>query len=326
MPEDLYQVLGVGRQASQEDIQKAYRKLARKFHPDMNPDDNKAKERFQRVQEAYDVLSDSEKRAGYDRYGADFEKIRSSGWNPQAAGGGAFEGVDLEQIFGGRGGRGGGGGGFEGGFADFFEQLMGARGGGPGGGRGPGPGGRAAPRQGANLQHELSLPLRTAVTGGKHEFVIQRPSGNETISVTIPPGVHDGAKIRLRGKGQASPTGHEAGDLILVLKVLPHEWFQRIGQNLKLSLPITLSEAALGAKVDVPTPSGTITLTIPPASSGGRRLRVKGQGVPSRDGSTGDLLVDLVIKLPEHFEPEDEAAIRTIEQRYANPVRSELNF
>lgn len=322
MAEDLYQVLGVGREASKDEIQKAYRKLARKYHPDMNPDDDKAKERFKRVQEAYDVLSDEEKRAAYNRYGADFEKIRTSGWQPGAAGGGAFDGVDLEQIF---GGRGGGGGGFEGGFTDFFEQLMGAGRGGGGYGRGPGRQGPVA-RRGENLQHEVSIPLSTAVNGGKVDFAINMGGQNQTISVTIPSGVEDGAKIRLRGKGQPSPTGHEAGDLILKLKVLPHAHFQRIGQNLKLALPVTIGEAALGGKVDLPTPSGTITLTIPPGSSSGRRLRLKGQGVKNKDGSRGDLLVDLQIKIPEHLEPEDQEAIATLEKRYSQNVREGLAF
>ena len=319
MAEDLYQVLGVGRDASKDEIQKAYRKLARKYHPDMNQGDDSAKERFKRVQEAYDVLSDDEKRPAYDKYGADFEKIRTGGWHP-GAGGASFDGLDLEQIFGGRGGPGGG---FEGGFSDFFEQLMGGGAGHPQGrGRARGP----RPQRGGNLQHELSIPFQTAIKGGNVDFAIQSASGSQTIGVKIPPGVADGAKIRLRGKGQPSPTGHEAGDLILVLKVLPHPHFQRIGQNLKLSLPVTVPEAALGAKVDVPTPNGEITLTIPPGSSSGKRLRVKGQGVPAKDGSSGDLLVDLSIKLPESLEKSDEAALQALEQRYQVPVRDKLNF
>ena len=329
MPEDLYQVLGVDRQASKDDIQKAYRKLARKYHPDMNPDDNKAKERFKRVQEAYDVLSDEEKRNAYNRYGADFEKIRTGGWQP-GAGGASFDGLDLEQIFGGRGGPGAGG--FEGGFADFFEQLMGAgrggpRGGGrPGGGRPGGAGSHTMAQRGANLQTELSISFATAIKGGKVDFVPQSQGDGKTLTVTIPPGVQDGAKMRLRGKGQPSPTGHEPGDLMLVIRVLPHEWYQRVGQNLKLSLPVSLAEAALGAKVDVPTPHGTISLTIPPGSSSGKRLRLKGQGVANKDGSKGDLLVDLVVKLPEHYEPEDKAAIEQLEQRYTSDVRNKLTL
>ena len=196
MAEDLYQTLGVSRDASKEDIKKAHRKLALKYHPDKNPDDDVARDKFKRVQEAYDVLSDDEKRAAYDRYGADFEKIRGTGYQPGAGG---FDGLDLEQIF----GRGGGGGGgqpqFEG-FSDFFEQLMGG-----GARRGPGPAAgrrRAAPPQrGANVRYELEIPLQTAVLGGKTEFYLE----NEKIAVSIPPGVETGSKIRLRERGATIP-------------------------------------------------------------------------------------------------------------------------
>lgn len=327
MAEDLYQVLGVDRNATKDDIQKSYRKLARKYHPDMNPDDQKAKDRFKRVQEAYDVLSDTEKRAAYDRYGADFEKLRSGGYHP-GAGGASFDGIDLEQIF----GRGGGSGQFEGGFADFFEQLMGggraggARSAGARGGFNPGARRPQAPSKGANYEHELSIPLKTAVVGGKVDFAVNTPSGVERLSVTIPAGVSDGAKIRLRGKGQPSPMGGEPGDLMLKLHVLSHPNFRRNGQNLMLELPVTLAEAALGAKVDVPTPAGTISLTIPKGSSSGKRLRVKGQGVKNKDGSQGDLLVDLTIRLPEHLSEEDEALIRQIAERHPQNVRAELAF
>lgn len=323
MSEDLYQVLGVGRQASKEEIQKAYRKLARKYHPDMNLDDEKAKERFKRVQEAYDVLSDTEKRAAYDRYGADFERVRSGGWHPGAGGPAGFEGLDVESIF----GRGGGH--FEGGFGDFFEQLMGggrrAAGGRAAGARSQGARG-PAPSKGNNLQHELTIPLKIAVQGGKTEFMLHRPEGPEKISVAIPAGVEEGAKIRLRGKGQPSPTGHEPGDLILLLHIAPHSHIRRAGQNLLLDLPITLSEAVNGAKVDVPTPSGTITLTIPAGSSSGRRLRLKGQGVANRDGSKGDMLVDLMIKLPEAINDEEREWLRAFGDRHPQDVRKSIQW
>jgi DnaJ-class molecular chaperone len=324
MAEDLYQALGVQRTASKEEIQKSYRKLARKYHPDMNPDDQKSKDRFKRVQEAYDVLSDPDKRAAYDRYGADFEKMRNGGYRPGSAGpGSSFEGVDLEQIF---GGGGAGGPQFEGGFADFFEQLMGRGGAAPRGGGHGGPRRQRAPVKGGNIEHSLSIPLKTAVLGGKVEFALNVGGSIEKLSVSIPPGVDDGAKIRLRGKGQLSPTGGEAGDLILKLTVLPNANYRRNGQNLILELPISLAEAALGGKVDVPTANGTISLTIPKGSSSGRRLRVKGQGVKNRDGSQGDLLVDLMIRLPKSMTDEDEAAIQAIADRHQEDVRADLTF
>lgn len=319
--EDLYQTLGVGRDASKDEIQKAYRKLARRYHPDMNPDNDEAKEKFKRIQEAYDVLSDDDKRAAYDRYGADFEKIRGGGWHPGAAGGPSFEGLDLEQIFGGGGGRGGFQ--FEGGFADFFDQLMGA---GAAGGRRGGGHRTAQPRRGSNIRHELEIPLSTAVLGGKTEFYLDRGGQHEKLSVTIPPGVETGSKIRLRGQGHLSPTGGPQGDLILLIKVSDHPHFRRAGRNLELKLPVSIGEAVLGAKVDVPTPSGTVTMTIPPGSSGGRRLRLRGQGVRFRDGAPGDLIVELRVVAPDSLDEESKRLIEEFEQRNPLNLRKSVSF
>ena len=302
----------VARTASKEEIKKAHRKLALKYHPDKNPDDDVAREKFKRIQEAYDVLSDDEKRAAYDRYGADFEKIRSSGYQPGAGG---FDGLDLDQIFGG-GGRGGSTQ-FDG-FSDFFEQMMGgAR---PGATRGRR---RAAPPQrGANVRYELEIPLQTAALGGKTEFYLN----SEKIAVTIPPGVESGSKIRLRERGQPSPNGGPQGDLILMIKVSQHPHFRRHGRNLELQLPVTLGEAVLGAKIDIPAPSGTITLSVPAGSSSGRRLRLKGQGVKQRDGSAGDLIVVLQIQLPESIDEESKKIIEQFTEKNPVSVRNDLKF
>lgn len=306
MAEDLYQSLGVGRSASKDEIQKAYRKLARKYHPDMNPDDKSAQEKFKRVQEAYDVLSDDDKRAAYDQYGPDFERVRSGGsWQ-----GGGFDGMDLEQVF----GRGGGGG-FQGGFGDFFEQVFG----GGAARRGPGGGGRQARNvRGADLRHELDIAFNTAILGGKIEVALNKGGGPEHISVTIPPGVETGRKMRLRGQGNPSPSGGPAGDLILQLRVALHPYFERRGRHLDLKLPVTIGEVIFGAKVDVPTPGGTIELTIPPGSDNGKRLRIKGQGVRDPKAETGDLYVILQVKLPSEIDEESENLLRQFESR--NPV------
>jgi DnaJ-class molecular chaperone len=318
--DDLYQTLGVSKNASKDEIKKAHRKLALKYHPDKNPDDDGARERFKRVQEAYDVLSDDEKRAAYDRYGADFEKIRNSGWDPGAGGGGGgFDGLDLDQVFGGRGAQ------FEGGFSDFFEQIFG-QGRGPGAQTRRGPHRQAPPQRGPNVRHELELPLETAVKGGKTEFYLQVGDANEKLAVTIPPGVETGSKIRLREKGQPSPNGGPSGDLILVIKVSEHPNFRRNGRNLELKLPVSLAEAALGAKIDVPTPAGTVTLTIPPGSSGGRRLRLKGQGVKQRDGSAGDLIVELQIQLPKSLDEQSQQLIKQLDERHPLSLREQLSF
>ena len=315
MAEDLYQTLGVGRDASKDEIKKAHRKLALKYHPDKNPDDKVASEKFKRAQEAYDVLSDDEKRAAYDRYGADFEKIRSSGYQPGAGG---FDGLDLDQIFGGGRGRGGGGQTQFDGFSDFFEQMM-------GGGRGRGAGGRqrqAPPQKGGNTRHELEIPLQTAVQGGKTEFYLNE----EKLSVNIPAGVETGSKIRLRDRGQPSPNGGPSGDLILSIKVSDHPCFRRNGRNLELNLPVSVGEAVLGAKIDIPTPSGTVALSIPANSSSGRRLRLKGQGVKQRDGSAGDLFVVLQIEVPKEADEESRKLIEEFETRNSVTLREGLLF
>ncbi|WP_322975302.1 J domain-containing protein [Aporhodopirellula aestuarii] len=329
MAEDLYQTLGVSRDADKSDLQKAYRKLARKYHPDMNPDDKAAQEKFKRVQEAYEVLGDEQKRAAYDRYGPDFEKIRG-GYQPgagSAGGGPTFDGLDMEQIFRAAGRGGGGGGGFENGFNDFFEQILG---GGAGfGGGGGGRGGRSAqpapPQRGANIRYELSIPFEKAVLGGKAEFYPTGTGKNEKLSVTIPAGVDDGAKIRLREQGQVVPGG-SPGDLILTIKIDQHPFFERKGKNLELELPITIGEAVMGAKVDVPTPKGTVTLSVPPRSQSGKRLRVKGHGVQSASGTPGDLIVELMIQLPSEISDSAIELIKQLESETAFKPRENLKF
>lgn len=331
--EDLYQVLGVKRDASVDEIKKAHRKLATKYHPDRNAGDDASKEKFKRIQEAYDVLSDAEKRAAYDRYGADFEKIRGGGFNP-GSGGAGFDGLDLDQIFGSAGGAGGGGGFQFDGFGDFFEQLVGGgggRGGGfPGGRTGGGrtgggrAGGGTSRRQnvaGANRRHELELPLETVVSGGAVEFYLD----SEKLSVNVPAGIAHGAKMRLRGKGQPSPGGGPDGDLILSIKVSDHPYFRRNGANLEVDLPITVGEAILGASVDVPTPAGTATLKVPAGSSSGKRLRLKGQGVQAKDRA-GDLIVSLKIVTPEVIDDGSKHLIEQFEQQNPLHPRTDLRF
>ncbi len=323
MAEDLYQTLGVGRDASKDDIQKAYRKLARKYHPDLNQNDPQAQDKFKRVQEAYDVLSDDEKRAAYNRYGADFERIRTGGYRPGAAGGPSFEGLDLEQIFGGRGG-----GGFENGFSDFFEQLMGG-GAGRAGARGAARGGRRPtppPTAGENLRHELEITLHKAIVGGPQEFYAHTPSGSHKLSVNIPAGIESGTKMRLRGKGAPSTTGGPPGDLIVVVNISEHAHFKRSGRNLELVVPVTLREAALGAKIDVPTPTSTISLSIPAGSSSGRKLRLKGQGVPDAKAGPGDLIVQLQIVLPKHWDEASIAAIEELDRKHPLELRKSLHW
>jgi molecular chaperone DnaJ/curved DNA-binding protein len=312
MAEDFYKTLGVNRNASQADIQKAYRELARKYHPDMNPDDKTAKKRFQQIQTAFDVLNDSKKREMYDRYGSSFENFgpggpRGSTWTfrpGEAFSGSGFEDIDFMQFFGDR---------FDGqpgfNFSDLFSQAR-------GGGKRAGAARSAPGRKGADLEHELTIPFTTSITGGEAQISVQRPQGKtETIQVKIPAGIEDGKKIRLRGQGGAAPAGGPSGDLLIKIHVAPHPSFQRRGNNLVVRVPVTVAEAALGAKVDVPTPRGTVTLRVPPGTSSGSKLRIKEHGVQPKRGQAGDLLAEILIVLPDQLDPDSMQLIRQFDEK-----------
>ncbi len=297
MAEDYYETLGVRRGASPQEIQKAYRDLARKYHPDLNPDDKAAKDKFKAVQQAYEVLNDAKKREQYDRYGAGYESVGEGGgprggWRGFRGGEEVnLDDIDLSQIFGQQGGADAGGG-----FADLFRQFA---------GRSAGRGRRAgaSARRGANVEHQIQVPFRTAISGGTAQLSVQRRSGKlETIDVKIPAGIADGKKIRLRGQGEPGAGGAPAGDILITIRVAPHPFYHRVGTDLIVRVPVTLAEAILGAKVDIPTPKGTIALKIPAGTSGGKRLRVKGHGVPHGEGA-GDLYAEIQIQLPETIEP-----------------------
>ena len=324
MAEDYYKTLGVRRDASQDEIQAAYRELARKYHPDLNPDDKTAKRKFQEVQSAFDVLGNPEKREMYDRYGSSFETMGAGGprggpyWQarPGAGQGGfSFEDVDLSQFFGERFGEEPAGG-----FADLFSQFRRQA---PGAARG---GARAAGR-GQDLQEEITVPFSTAILGGEIDVSLRREPGQvETVRVKIPPGIEDGKKIRLRGQGPAAPRGGRRGDLLLVVRVAPHPHFTRRGNHLHVRVPVSVAEAALGAKIDVPTPRGTLSLRVPPGSSGGTKLRIKGHGVAVRDGTPGDLIVELQVVLPPNLDNESLEMIRKIDARHPTAPRADLRW
>ncbi len=308
MAEDYYDILGVDRSASSSDIQKAYRSLARKHHPDLAEDQESAKEKFQQIQQAYDVLSDPEKRKMFDQFGSSYDQM--GGQNPFQGGQGQnpFGDIDISQLFGQAGGGGNAGGG---GFENIFRQFGGG-GGAPGGGAPGGRGRRRAPVPGKNIQHELTVPLNTAITGGEAHVNLRRPGGQtESIRVKIPTGIQDGQKIRLKGQGDPSPSGGETGDLLIKVLVAKHPYFERVGNNLYVTVPVSVVEAALGAKIDVPTPEGTVTVTVPPASSSGEKLRLRGMGVKNGSGADGDVVVELKIVLPEKL---DKASNELIEK------------
>lgn len=321
MAEDYYEVLGVKRDASSEEIQKAYRTLARKHHPDLNPNDKTAKEKFQRVQTAFDTLNDKEKRSLYDRYGSAYEQMRSGAGaaGPQPGAGGTWqwsgaspggEDFDFSSMFG--GGGGGGGGGFE----DLLRQFT---------GRGE-TRTRGRKARGADVEHDIHVPFRTAVEGGRIELGLERPDGrHESVTVKIPAGIESGKKIRLRGQGEEGSRGGPAGDLLLRVHVDEHPQFHRKGNNLHVKVPVTLAEAALGGKIDVPTPKGTVSVRVPPGSTTGTKLRVRGQGVSAKSGQ-GDLIAELQIALPKDLGDEDREAIRQIDERHPLNPRADLRW
>ncbi len=314
MAEDYYKILGINRNASQADVRKAYRKLAREIHPDMNLEDKSAKEKFQKVQRAYDVLNDPEKRDMYDRYGHSFESMGGGGqgWQTYQGGPGGFQDIDIGQIF----GQGGGGGAF-GGFEDLFAQFT--------GGVGRRTGRRRSRARGQNVQHALHVPFNTAILGGQAQLSVLRPNGRtETITLTIPAGTEDGDKMRLRGQGEPSPAGGPSGDLVITVRVREHPCFRRRGSDLEVSVPVTLAEAALGATIDIPTPKGEISLKVPPGTSGGNRLRLKGMGVPGK--KDGDLYAVIRIVLPESLDVESAKLVRHFDQRNSLNPRSNLKW
>ena len=320
--EDYYKTLGVSRNAPPAEIQKAYRDLARKYHPDLNPNDKTAKEKFQQVQAAFDVLDDAGKRENYDRYGSAFESAGGGGPQGQAyqwsqpGGGQGTEAFDFSDLFGDRYGPEAAGG-----FGDIFKQFRRASSDRAGAPRGRG---RA---KGRDIEHEIELPLATAVNGGEVQIAVRRVSGKqETIRVKIPPGVEDGKKIRLRGQGEPGQGGGPAGDILIRVRTLPHPHFRRKGMDLEVRVPVTLAEAASGTKVDVPSPHGVITLRVPPGTSSGRRLRIKGQGVAPKGKTPGDLFAEILIVLPEKLDAEDKQLLEKIAEKHPQNPRADLSW
>jgi DnaJ-class molecular chaperone len=284
MPADYYETLGVPKTASADEIRKAYKKLARKYHPDVKPGDKEAEKKFKELQEAYDVIGDAEKRKKYDQFGHAFRSgagPRGGGqtfhWGP---GSGPIDLGDLGDLFGGQ---------FD------FGSLFGGTGG------SAQPGARGRPQPGADLQLELEIPLQIALLGGTREVRFTKDGKLEQLTVKIPGGVDNGSVIRLAGQGQPGQRGGPPGDLLVTLRVLPHAYFRREGNNLLIDVPLTIAEATLGTKVEVPTLSeGPVTMTIPPGTSSGTKLRLRGKGGLDRQTKEhGDQLVVVKIVVPK---------------------------
>jgi len=307
---DFYATLGVSKDASDADIKKAYRKLARKYHPDQNPGDAAAEAKFKEISEANSVLSDPEERKEYDAVRAMGGGARFTA--PGGAGAGGFE-----DVFGGMFGQQGGGarytfrqGGGPGG--DYEDLLGGLFGGGRFGQPTGGYRGYGGPTKGRDVTASTTLDFITATKGDR--ITLQTAEGRE-ISVNVPAGVADGQKIRLRGKGHPSPDGGEAGDIVLTVKVRKHPVFERDGLNLRVNVPVTFAEAALGATIQVPTLGGDpVRLRVAPGTPSGRVLRVKGRGVETKKG-TGDLLAVVQVAVPAHLSKDAEEKLREFAQQ-----------
>lgn len=308
---DFYKVLGVSKDVSEADLKKTYRKLARKYHPDSNPGDTKAEEKFKEISEAHSVLSDPEQRKEYDAVRAMGGGARFTA--PGGAGGnGGFEDV-FGGMFGGGGGRSqqqytfqqGGGAGYE----DLLGGLFGQQGGGRFGQPSGGYRGFGGPSRGNDITASATIDFITATQG---DTITLQTSDGRPIKVKIPAGVADGQKIKLRGKGQPSPDGGEPGDIILTVTVRKHPVFERDGLNLRVTVPVTFVEAALGATIEVPTLGGDpVKLRVAPGTPSGRVLRVKGRGVTTPKG-VGDLLAVVQVAVPSHLSKDAEAALEAL--------------
>jgi curved DNA-binding protein len=324
---DLYAELGVNKGASKDEIKKAYRKLARELHPDRNPNNPKAEERFKRVAYANDVLSDDRKRSLYDEFG---EVGLREGFDAEAARamknarGRGFSGFGFDEVFGGapRGGRRSGFGGtledlFGGNIDELFTHV--GAGGGFRGRGGPAAGGKVP-----DQESEITISFEESLSGVERELQVQDGGERRTIKVRIPAGVSDGGKVRLRGQGARRP-GMEPGDLVLVVHVAAHDLFRRDEADLHVDLPVTLSEAWKGATIKLPTPEGEVSLKIPPRTQGGAKLRLKAKGAPRREGGHGDLFVHVQLRLPDGT---DHAAIakilESLDELYSGDVRGKF--
>lgn len=287
---DYYKVLGVARTASEDEIRKAYKRLARENHPDVKPNDPAAAERFKQANEAYEVLSDGDKRKQYDTFGAAWKQAGQRGG--PFPGGGPFGGggrgaeIDLGDLFGGQG---------EVDLGDIFGGMFG------GSGRKGGRQRRSAAARGGDLRTEITVPFTLAATGGEYDVHLTHDGAPETLAVKIPAGIRDGGVIRLGGQGEPGVGNGPAGDLLLTVRVAPHPYFRRDGNDVLLDVPLTMTEAALGTRVDVPTLSdGTVTVTIPPGTSSGAKLRLKGKGIADlKTRERGDQYAVVKIVVPK---------------------------
>ncbi|MCA9939424.1 MAG: J domain-containing protein [Anaerolineales bacterium] len=309
---DYYQALGVSKTASQDEIKKAYRKLARQYHPDVNPDNKSAEERFKQINEAYEVLSDPEKRQKYDQFGSQWQQFQRMGgrpddfWSQYARQGGTRVNMeDLESILRGFGGQ-------DSGNSSFFDFLFGNLGGQQRGGF------QARPQRGQNVEVTVEVTLEEAQNGTTRQ--VKKMDGT-TAQVKIPRGVKTGSRIRVKGGGAPGAGGGPAGNLYINIQELPHAQFERRGDDLYEVVNVSLYTAILGGKVEVPTLDHVGTLTIPAETQNGRVFRITGQGMPvlNHPDQRGNLYVTIQVELPQHLSEAERALFRQLQALHAEP-------
>jgi DnaJ-class molecular chaperone len=308
---DYYATLGVAKSASAKELKQAFRKLARKYHPDVNPGDKAAEARFKEINEAYEVLGDPEKRKKYDELGANWRMYEQAqqqggaspfggGWNVQYGGGqpgGGFRTMtpeEMEELFGDQNP-----------FSDFFNTFFGGSIGSEPGRRG---GGRARQRKGRDVEHELELSLEDAYRGTTRRLSLKHDGHARTVDVRIPPGVGDGSRVRVAGEGEQGAGGAASGDLFLRIRLAPHPIFERKGRDLYVKVPVPITTAVLGGEVEVPTLAGKpVRLRIPPLTQNGQLFRLKGYGMPAvgKPDDKGDAYARVEIQLPTQLSPEE---------------------
>lgn len=308
--QDYYAVLGVPRDATPDQIRKAFKKIARENHPDAKPDDTAAAERFKAAAEAYDVLGDPEKRKKYDQFGANWKHVREGqgpfpGADPFRRGGPVD--IDLQDLFGG-------------GAVDLGELFGGMFGGGGGRHR------QSRPQRGNDVSTSIQIPFQMSATGGDFELTLQRGNKSERLTVKIPAGIENGQKVRLAGQGEPGTNGGPAGDLLVHVQVAQHPYFRREGDNVVIDVPVTITEAALGAKLDVPTlTEGTVTLTLPGGTSSGAKLRLKGKGFQNpKSGRHGDQFVVIKILAPKQLDDRARELLQEFAERHPQFPRNNL--
>lgn len=307
---DPYKILGVDRSAGQDEIKRAYRRLAKEYHPDRNPNNPSAEQRFKEVQAAYEVLGDSKRRAQYDQFGAGGPAPEYQQWAARA-GGSPYEGVHFDF-------------GSFGDLSSIFEQFF-QRGRSGMGGRGSARGARQAPARGGNLEHSITLTFDEALRGTTREVVLSGGGAPERIEFRVPAGVHDGQKIRVRGKGHGAGGGR--GDLLIRCDVRPHAYYRREGLDLYVDVPLSVREAILGASVEVPTPSGSTMVKVPSGTSSGKKLRLRGRGVhDERSGKTGDLFVVVRIEVPKEVSERARALIEELDSELEQRPRATMGW